>query len=298
MHPLTEFLQAKYSLDQRSLNSEVWNIFIETTAEFHQLNLLDVGTGTGSMLRRLIQTQHSGILSLTGLDQEAELLNIADGEIADILSQNDFKLKRERQNLIASKQQDLVKFIPVCTPLSEFVSTPDSYHVITTHAFMDLVPLAHTLTHFIDWLKPGGLFYSTINYDNETVIFPPYQDTDLEEHILMEYDNSMERRRISGLAVGGAKCGRRLYQTIQQIGLDILAYGSSDWNIFPNNGNYRDDDQVILRYLLQWIFSEAEKNSSIDATNLNHWFQYRKQQLAERQLGIIIHQLDILAQKV
>lgn len=298
MHPLTEFLQAKFPLDQRSLNPDVWNVFIEITADFNQLNLLDVGTGTGSMLRRLIQTPHSGILSLTGLDQEAELLNIADVEIADILSQNDFKLKRERQTLIASKQQDLVKFIPVCAPLSEFASTPESYHVITAHAFMDLVPLAHTLTHFMGWLKPGGLFYSTINYDKETVIFPPYQDTDLEERILMEYDNSMERRRISGLAAGGARCGRRLYQTIQHTGFAILAYGSSDWNIVPNNGNYRNDDHVILRYLLQWIFSEAEKNRSIDATNLNHWFQYRLQQLAERQLGIIIHQLDILAQKV
>ncbi len=298
MAELTDFLQAKFALDQRSLNQDVWDHFIALTAEYEQINLLDTGTGTGSMLRRFIRTRHTGMLTLTGLDREPALLTTAEAEIAKLLQHTGFSLSDATPHLSARKQRHKIAFTPVCAALSDFVGGAGSYHVITAHAFMDLVPLAPCLALFKNWLKPGGLFYGTINYDSETVIFPPYHDSGFEDGILAEYDASMERRRAQGEATGGAKCGRRLYRALQQNGFHVIAYGSSDWNITPVDGSYRDDDHVVLRYLLHWIFGEAEKNRTVDASKLAAWRQCRQRQLSDGELGIIIHQLDILARKL
>ena len=43
----------------------------------------------------------------------------------------------------------------------------------------------------------------------------------------------MEQRRVDGQATGGAYCGRRLHELLPEYGFDILAHGSSDWNIAP-----------------------------------------------------------------
>lgn len=298
MAALEEFLQAKFPLDQRSLNQHVWEIFAALTAQYKPLNVLDVGTGTGSMLRRLIQIHQCGTLTLTGLDRDADLLRTAARNIADLLQQGGFTLDPEAPHPAAWKQQHTIEFIPICAALADLVGDASHYHMITAHAFMDLVPLAPCLTRFNDWLRPGGVFYGTINYDGETVIFPPYHDTDFEDRILAEYDASMERRRERGEATGGAQCGRRLYRALQQSGFQVIAYGSSDWNITPVAGSYRDDDRVVLHYLLQWIFGEAEQNPAIDTKQLTAWRQCRQRQLANGELGIIIHQVDILARKI
>jgi SAM-dependent methyltransferase len=292
-----QFLQAKYALDQRSLNPVVWRFFLNELSGRNPLEWLDVGTGTGAMLRRILQYYDHGAMHLTGLDIEFDLLDIAETEIASLLQAKGFAVENAAGRLQAERGADCIVFQPVCTPLSEFQLPPNHYDVITAHAFMDLVPLRQTLAGFHDGLKPGGLFYSTINYDGETVVFPPYPDSEFEDALLQTYDASMEARRLNGSETGGAKCGRRLYGELLNVGFEIVSYSSSDWNITPCNGVYLDDDQVVLDRLLEWVCSEGRNDPSLEREKLDRWLECRRRQRQERTLGIIVHQIDILARK-
>jgi len=236
-------------------------------------------------------------MRLTGLDMESGLLAIAENEIAAILECNGFAIEKLIGRLNAERGADHIDFQPVCMPLSGFRSAPNRYDVITAHAFMDLVPLRQTLAGFHDGLKPGGLFYTTINYDGETVLFPPYPDSEFEDALLQTYDASMEARRLNGSETGGAKCGRRLYGELLNAGFEIVSYGSSDWNITACDSAYLDDDHVVLDRLLGWISSEGRSNPELNPKKLDRWLACRRRQLKMQNLGIIVHQIDVLARK-
>ncbi len=297
MDAFAQFLQAKYALDQRSLNPVVWRHFLNELAGRNLLELLDVGAGTGAMLRRILQHYDHGAMHLTGLDIESGLLDIAETEIASLLQGKGFAVENAAGRLSAERDADRIEFQCVCTPLSEFRSAPNRYDVITAHAFMDLVPLRQILAGFHDGLKPGGLLYTTINYDGETVVFPPYPDCEFEDALLRGYDASMEARRLNGSETGGAKCGRRLYGELLSAGFEIVSYGCSDWNITPIDGVYLDDDSVVLEHLLGWISSEGRSNPTLDPEKLDRWLICRRRQLQMQMLGIIVHQIDVLARK-
>lgn len=297
MDAFAEFLQAKYALDQRSLNPAVWRRFLNELTGRTSLDLLDVGTGTGSMLRRILHNSDNGVMRLTGLDIETGLLDIAEKEITNLLQGKGFSVENGAGRLSAVNDEDRIEFQRVCTPLTDFRSALNCFDIITAHAFMDLVPLQQTLAGFYFRLKPGGLFYATINYDGETVLFPPYPDSEFEDALLQGYDASMEARRLNGSETGGAKCGRRLFGELLNAGFEIVCYGSSDWNITPCDGTYLDDDHIVLDRLLGWIHSEGRNNPVLDSEKLDRWLECRQQQKQKRMLGMIVHQIDVLARK-
>jgi len=96
---------------------------------------------------------------------------------------------------------------------------------------------------------------------------------------------------------GGALTGRRLLNTLIQTGFKLQVYGSSDWNITPLQGRYRDQDALLLKQLLDWMRSEGEQAENINANALQQWYQTRMQQIETGELGMIVHQLDLLGIK-
>jgi hypothetical protein len=105
----------------------------------------------------------------------------------------------------------------------------------------------------------------------------------------------MERRRVSGKATGGSRSGRRVHAALCEANFDVPVYGTSDWNITPVAGRYRDRDAEVLRTLLAWIRSESELRPAMDRGELERWHATRRQQLEHGELGMIVHQLDLLA---
>lgn len=276
--PFADYLSAKYPLDERSLNRSVYELLIATLAERQAVRCLDVGTGTGAMLKRLLESVNVP-LSLTGLDQQADLLAMAEQSIKPLLPEN-----------------NVVELALINTTLADFSAKPASFDLITAHGFMDIVPLQTSVQRFAEWLAPGGLFYATLNYDGDTALFPIYHDEAFEKRLLARYDESMEQRRVDGLATGGSRSGRRLHAALLAEGFTLLAYGSSDWNITPVNGAYRDADGLCLHALLGFIRAEGEA-VQFNADALKQWHATRLAQIETAQLGLIIHQLDVLAAK-
>jgi trans-aconitate methyltransferase len=291
-----EYLEAKFALDERSLNPHVRQACIERIGSSRPvLRWLDVGTGTGAMVQRL-HKNIPGSLSITALDRNAALLEVASAKLKADLERDADRMLTTRRGIEAHMAARRVFIDFACCDLLDFEPrTAGRFDLITAHALMDVVPLEATLSRFSAWLSPGGFLYATLTYDGATTLFPLYEDRPFEATLLAAYDDSMERRRVQGEATGGAHAGRRLHTLVSRMGFDVIAYGSSDWNITPFGRRYRDRDGDVLRALVSCIRDEGERAPAIDASRLARWHAERSAAIDRADLGIIVHQLDMLA---
>lgn len=296
----SDFLEAKFDLDERSLNADVRRACIERIAPRDSLRWLDVGSGTGAMVRRLLR---SGIRasewSITALDRDPRLLDRAAERLAIELAERGCRVRRGPGRIDAEDGARWVRVEFRCGDVLRFEPSPDTgYDLVTAHAFMDIVPMASTLARFARWLARDGLLYATLNYDGDTALFPLYDDEAFERDVLARYDESMELRRVDGQASGGARSGRRLHRMLCDAGFDVVAFGSSDWNITPSQRRYRNGERLVLAVLLDAMRDECRGQPHIDVDRLATWHRDRSDRLDAGGLGAIIHQLDLLALRV
>jgi SAM-dependent methyltransferase len=288
-----DYLTAKFALDERSLNGEVRQAYLEALGGLPQIECLDVGAGTGATLRRLLNSGLKAPLSVTALDRDPGLMDIARRDAAGWLRALDLE-PRMADGVIQTQGELLTAIRFVHGELNHY--RPDRlYNVITAHAFLDLTPLREALRLFAGWLHPTGYLYASINYDGETALWPVYADAAFEARLLEHYNQTMERRRADGYATGGAYCGRRLHDLLPEYGFEILVHGCSDWNISPAQGEYRDCDAVCVEALLNMIREEGQGSGLFAQDKLDCWHEDRMRLLLQGLLEMQIHHLDLLA---
>jgi SAM-dependent methyltransferase len=292
-----EYLDAKYPLDERSLNRDVRALFESSLRSHSALRILDMGCGSGASLRRLLQSGLNGRVELTGVDRDADLLQLARDRIVHDLEMAEFELSRSAEVVDARRNREVVTLRLEAADLSAYEPSQSGiYDAVIAQALMDLLPLERMVERIRRWLAPAGLFYASLNYDAGTILYPAYGNGVFEAALLGVYDASMERW-VDGQRCGGAHSGRRLHAALSEAGFDILALGSSDWNITPYCGAYRDADEVCLAALLDMIYGEGLRSGQFETRQLEDWLGDRQTQLANRKLGLIIHQIDFVAQK-
>jgi SAM-dependent methyltransferase len=297
--PFADYLEAKFALDERSLNADVRRAVLDRLGrERRVLRWLDVGAGTGAMVRRLLAADPAGSVQITVLDRDPGLLGLAPAAIADALSRLEYTVRRRGSTIEAARRGREIHVDFRCSGLMEFDGADRSYDLVTAHAFMDIVPIDPAVSRIAAWLAPGGLFYATLNYDGHTTLFPLYADPAFEDAILAGYDRSMEERRVDGEATGGARSGRRLHRALHASQFHVFAYGSSDWNITPAADSYRDRDADVLRTLLAVIREESERSPLFDRGRVARWHAERTDQLARGELGMIVHHVDLGATRL
>jgi SAM-dependent methyltransferase len=288
-----EYLKAKFALDERSLNAEVRRAYLEALHTLPHIECLDVGAGTGATLRRLLNSGLTAPLSLTALDRDPGLLDIARRDAEGWLCALGLEPRMEEGAI--QTHGELLTAIRFADGELKHYRPNQLYNVITAHAFLDLAPLREALRLFAAWLHPGGYLYASINYNGETRLRPMYDDAVFEAGLLGYYNHTMERRRVDGHTTGGAYCGRRLHDLLPEYGFEIHAHGRSDWNISPVQGEYRDCDAVCLEALLEMIREEGERSGLLSQHKLESWHEDRMRLLQQGLLELHIHHLDLLA---
>jgi len=312
------YLEAKFAVDSASLNASLYARFKEHLRCTADLRILDLGTGTGAMLRRILQLDLSGRVHLIGLDQEEQNLAAGVDRIAQTLEDRGYRIVEKRQNAadrsIRGRRRGneiWIQFLQGDLLDPGTTGTLPPMDCITAHAFMDLMPLRRAVAVIRSALKEDGLFYSTLNYDGLTVLLPEYEDGGFERRLLRIYDRSMEARRSRGAKTGGALSGRRLYRSLLEGGFVILGMGSSDWNVFPAEGSYTDDQKLFLTAIVSMIEAEARRacrkagagtqagaKPIVEPGRLAGWYADRLEDVRNHKLALIVHQLDLLARPV
>lgn len=295
---LSDFLDAKFPLDDRSLNPAVREMFLAALLGRDGADILDLGCGGGGTLRRLLDASPATSFDLTAVDHDPALLEKAREYGCEALDRAGLVVTDRDGVIEAGRSARRVTLRLVAADVNDFEPAPPDlgFDLVTAHALMDLLPVAPMTRRILGWLRPGGLFYATLNYDGCTRLFPAYPEPAVEAAILAVYDASMERYR-EGLPCGGAHSGRRLHAAMLEAGYAVLAYGSSDWNLTPVLGRYRDTDALCLTALLGMMRKEAERSGRIAPYSLAAWHDRRQEQIQRGELGLIIHQIDVLGRK-
>jgi SAM-dependent methyltransferase len=305
-----DYLEAKRKVDLRCLNRHVLGVFKKRLEGMRDPVLIDLGTGTGLMVRKVASMRLKGNVRIIGLDLDEESCTAAVNIIARDLVSSGYrdcseKYNRDETGLCGSMQferEGCRLFIEMRT--GDVLSPEMPWHpgchtvdAVTANAFIDLVPLHDIVSVAGRMLKPGGLFYTTINYDGVTTLLPLSRDEDFETELLGIYNRSMELRRSRGGMTGGSRTGSRLYGELLEQGFSIAAWGSSDWTVVPKEGRYKPGEWAFVRAILHMIYREGVNSRHLPREGLDRWLSERVEALEERRLSFMNHQIDALAQR-
>ncbi len=168
------------------------------------------------------------------------------------------------------------------------------WDLLIAQGFLDLIDVDSTLPRFISMLRPGGLFYFPITFDGYTSIEPEI-DPNMDVLILNLYHQTMDDRAYRGAHFGRSKAGSHLLSLLSRGETRVLAVGSSDWMVFPEEeGKYRDDDAYFLHHIIHTVWEALAGNPQLDQTSFRDWIERRHDQIEAGELVYIAHQLDVV----
>jgi SAM-dependent methyltransferase len=305
-----EYLEAKRLVDLRCINRRVLTSFRSHLEVLRDPAIVDLGTGTGLMIRKIIRMHLPGKARIIGIDLDGQSCRTAVSLIAEDLVRTGYREVRVEQSAEGDEVcgkidaergecglQIEMRIGDVLSPGRPWSPHDASFDAVTANAFIDLMPLKDITALIGELLTTGGLFYATINYDGTTTLLPPNQDGTFETELLDIYNCSMEMRRTSGKPTGGSRSGSRLFGVLLEQGFNIVECGSSDWAVVPKSGRYRRGERTFLRAILQMLYGEGRRSGALQSERLDRWMSERLEALEAGTLSLITHQIDVLARK-
>ncbi len=278
-YSFTRYLAAKRPIDDRSLNYAVRRALLDVLP-LGPLDVLEVGAGTGTMIDRLASETKPVRFHFTAV--EADPVNVTEGK------------RRLREASLP------VPVEWVTADVHDFARRARGrreWDLLIAHAFLDLMDAPRLLPELFALLRPGGLFYFTINFDGLTILEPPL-DPEFDAEVIALYHRTMDERRIDGRPTGGSTAGRALLRQIPEAGGKILAAGSSDWIVMPRDGGYSGDEAYFLGHILHFFESSLSGRPELDPARLAAWLSRRRAQIAAGELIFIAHQIDVCGKVV
>jgi SAM-dependent methyltransferase len=266
------YLAAKKTIDDRSLNTHVWATFERLIAPLAEPRVLELGGGIGTMVERFAAR---GLLSgarYTLIDEQHSVIDVARSRTAGLPIAATCEVADARAYLRGARGQ---------------------FDVVVAHAFLDLFRLGDIVPLALGALKPGGVFYFSVNFDGATLLQPEI-DRAYDDEIEMLYHRTMDERVTDGVRSGDSRSGRHLFGQLRAAGADIHASGASDWVVFAGSHGYVDDDAFFLRCILGFFEDSVGRRPEIDRARFAAWLAERHAQMARGDLIYIAHQLDFV----
>lgn len=274
------YLAAKKTVDDRALNRLVWDKLwdvLPPSPRQKPLEILEIGCGTGTMIERILDSNRLHHALYTAVDSSPE-------NITTLRSQLDPWAHRKPYFMVMPHTADAFAFL-------DDLPASEKFDLLMANAFLDLVPVPEVLPQLFARLRPGGLFYFTINFDGETILEPETSHgRGYDAQVVEAYHATMDAR-----TPHGRYTGRRLFHQLRQAGAEILQAGSSDWVVHADaQGRYEADEAYFLHHILHFFATSLRDDPTLEAAPFNAWLAERHEQIEQRKLVYVTHQLDFL----
>jgi hypothetical protein len=300
----TRYLAAKRSIDDRSLNRHVWDSLRNMLAQnpsSEPVRVLELGAGIGTMLHRVVEWQLTpSDMIYTAVDQHTEFLAKLWSDLPGWADQHAIEVEQQAENS-ARLALPGGQTIHLMTERADINTLPaintgrDPVNLLMAHAVLDLLNIPQILPGLLSLIKPDGLCYFTLTFDSLT-LFEPIIDSVLDSQIETLYHQTMDQRRVDGASSGDSQSGRHLLNLLIESDISVLAAGASDWVVMPVQGQYQADDAYFLRCILRMITDALTDQTALDKTIFADWINRRHQQIDQRKLIYIAHQIDVCGQ--
>ena len=301
VYSFTRYLAAKKSLDDRSLNRQVFDALLQSLDAIsgpEPLRVLEVGCGLGTMVERLLDWGLLGRPGVyTGIDLQPGNIAGARERLRAYAAQRGYRFSEEAGMLqLQPRTGQSLSLTLEAIDLYDFLRREQgrqTWDLLLAHAVLDLVDLPVTLPPLLSLLRPGGYCYFTLNFDGATIFLPPI-DPEFEGQIEEWYHQTMDQRLIHGRPSGHSRTGRRLFQELPAAGAQILAAGSSDWVVHPGPAGYPGDEAYFLHFIIQTLATALQKHPQLPENRFRDWVEERHRQIERGELIYLALQLDFL----
>jgi SAM-dependent methyltransferase len=274
------YLAAKKTVDDRALNGRVWQQMAQAVLALGRPHVLEVGAGIGTMVERWHERGVWPVGSYTAVDALPENVAIA----------------RERLAPLAKDAPLTVTAVDIFDFIAQNQGR-QTWDVLLAHAVLDLLDAPSALPQLFSLLRPGGLFYFTLNFDGATILQPAI-DPAFDAHIEALYHRTMDERLVNGRLSGDSQTGRHLFTHLRRAGAEILAAGSSDWVVYDGPPGYPPgypaDEAYFLHFIVHTLHEALRGHPELDKDYFNAWIAHRHAQIETGELVYIAHQLDFL----
>ncbi|MFC5136376.1 MULTISPECIES: class I SAM-dependent methyltransferase [Haloferacaceae] len=323
----SRYLEAKRTVDDRALHRPTLDRLREALAvrsadaRDAPLRVVEVGCGTGSMLRRLLEW---GVLPdevvYRGYDLREESVDRAVEELkawAEGVKDAEgtgYALGEVRNDPEATRTvrldgpdgSSVTATFAAADAVEVARRTDAAYDLLVGCAFLDLVDIDRALDPLLG-LVPDGFAYFPITYDGETFLVPSLEgdgtvDEATERAVLDVYHATMDAPD----RAGGSRTGRELFPALPAADAEVVAGGGSDWLVTPP---YPGEEAYFLHHLVDGI-EEAVGGALADGSPavadedtvdrlspgmVGEWADARHCAITNGQLTFGAHNLDVLA---
>ena len=294
------YLAAKKSVDDRALNTAVWQALHTRLNSIHDqfpLRVLEIGAGIGTMFERMVERGLLHHAIYTALDASPENIAAARSRLLTWAEENGLhaRILPGGELHFISTGLDLTIEL-VARDLFDFINKAQAvqpWDLLVAHAFLDLMDIPAVLPRLFNLLRPGGYFYFTINFDGIT-LFEPVIDPAFDHQIETLYHQTMDERITDGKPSGDSRAGRHLFQHLPAAGGIILSAGSSDWVVYAGPDGYPADEAYFLHFIIDTVDQVLRTRPELDAARFAAWINMRHTQIERQELVYIAHQLDFM----
>jgi SAM-dependent methyltransferase len=302
IYDFPRYLAAKKSVDDRALNRQVWQALagaLPPCSPTRPLRILEVGAGIGTMLERMLDWELLGDADYTAIDASEENIATAGLRLQRRSGGEKPENVRSPSGLILERPEGRISVELEAIDLFDLIDREEgrrTWDLLAAHAFLDLMDIPTTLPRLFRLLRPGGLFYFTINFDGAT-LFEPVIDPCFDELIQALYHRTMDERVTGGQPSGDSRSGRHLFGHLKAVGAQILAAGASDWVVFPSPNGYPGDEAYFLHFIIHTIHGALAGHPELELQRLDAWAAERHAQIERCELVYIAHQMDFVGRR-
>jgi len=269
-----DYLDLKKSIDDNSLNPQVWQAMASwaTSQQQHDqtLRVLEIGAGIGTMIERLLD---SGLLyscEYTAVELEHGFRDAAMQRLQLWADRHGYAFEQQQTSLWSLSCTDrkiVINWIQGDALQIGQQFGPDTVDMLIGHAVIDLLPVPECMPDLLSCLSANGAFYFSLNYAGETLFLPPLA---ADQKIFRAYNNDMDKR-FPALDWQPSRTGHLLGQWLTEKGHRIISEGDSDWRLQSAPGL---PTNLFIANIIDTMETALEK-----MPGLGDWLAVRRQQL-------------------